>query len=258
MKEQIQSILRALDILEILNELQNEAGVTEIAKQAGLPSSTAHRILNTLETRGYVSQDQATAKYKLGPKFLDYFNNQPNNLGLKDIAYPFLEQLAAFTKENIALGILDKTETLHLARIESSEALKADIKGFRLPATCTAIGKFLLSQLSEEELDSLLPQTFPKLTENTITNLADLRKELAVIRQNNYSIDNEEIFEGIRCMATGIWDYNRKVIAGLSITAPAFRFPDVKIPVYEELLKETAAKISKQIQFNKNITNFLK
>jgi len=247
-----------LDILEILNEIPKEVGVNEIAKQTALPASTVHRILHTLESRGYVSQNQGTSKFKIGPKFLDYHANQLNNFGLKEIAYPFMEQLAQFTKENIALGILDKTETLHLVRIESSEALKADIKDFRLPATCTAIGKYLLAHLTEEELDNLLPKTFPKKTPNTITNLSDFKKELENIKQKNYSIDNEELFEGIRCIATGIWDYNDNVIAGISITAPAFRFPDIKIPIYEELLKETAAKISKQIQFNKNIMGFLK
>ncbi|MGI6225658.1 MAG: IclR family transcriptional regulator [Peptococcales bacterium] len=258
MKEHIQSILKALDILELLNESENEMGVNEIGKQALLPATTVHRILHTLESRGYVFQNQSTSKFKVGPKFLDYFDKQSNNFGLKEIAYPFMEQLAQFTKENIALGILDKNETLHLVRIESSEALKADIKDFRLPAYCTAIGKYLLAHLTEDSLEKLLTDTFPRLTPNTITNLSDLKKELVNIKEKRYSIDNEEIFEGIRCMATGIWDCNKNVIAGISITAPAFRFPDSKIPIYEELLKETASKISKQIQFNKHIINFLK
>jgi len=250
LKNYVQSLNRALDIVEALNEPPYELGCNELAREIGLSSSTVHRLLITLEARGYIYQNPRNSKYRLGFRLLDLKNSAFNSklTNLKEVALYYMEKLAESSRETIGLGILDKQEVLHLARVESPEVLKANLEHFRLPATSSAIGKYLLAWLPEQKLDMILPSTFPMRTGNTITSLIKLKEEFIEIRKQNFAMDNEEGFEGVRCIATGIHDNQNNVVAAISIIAPANRFPDTKIPVFRDMLFSVAKDINNKMQ----------
>ena len=249
MTNHVNSIIRAMEIIEALNESPYEWSCMEISRKVQLASSTVHRILSTLEHKGYIYQNRYNSKYKLGFKFLDLNDSFNKKQDMKDFSQYYIENLSKVTRETIGLGVLDKSEIIHLARVESPEVLKANLEHFRLPAPSSAIGKYLLAFLPEEEIDRILPATLPKRTNNTITSLIEFKKELKKIRIQNYAMDNEEGFNWVRCIATGITDGNNNIIAAISIIAPSNRFPDSKIPLYRELLMSTANEISKAIKF---------
>jgi len=244
LKNPVQSVIRALDILEVLNKPPYELGSNETARKIGLPYSTVNRLLLTLESRGYVYQNPRNAKYKLGLKLFDLNCYWVHSLNLVETSRFYMEKLCETTRETISLGILEKTEIVHIARIESPEALKANIQQFRMPATSSAVGKYLLAFLPEEKIDLFLPPIIPKRTPNTITSLTKLKENFKKIRLQNYALDDEEGFEGVRCIATGISDQEGNKIAGVGIIAPSSRFPDSKIPMYRDLLFEVANNIS--------------
>jgi len=155
-KEYVKSVFKALDVLETLAKSDQEKGCLELARELNLPSSTAHRLLNTLELRNYVKQNPITEGYRLGPKLLDLQDATSNNLDLKTIAFPYMNNLTKLSRESCNLGIIDGNEVLHISRVESPEVLRANIQSFRLPAYTSAIGKVLLAFLSKSEIEKII------------------------------------------------------------------------------------------------------
>jgi DNA-binding IclR family transcriptional regulator len=164
----------------------------------------------------------------LGAKLftLDYkVQNKPN---LIKIVMPFLHKLSQSTKETINFGILEGREVVCLGKIESQEALKADIRiGEKLPTHCSAIGKSILAYLPEWEFQMLYDndtEKLPVFTSNSIPSVEKLKKCLVKVRKRGYSIDREEFKIGINCLGVAIMNNEGKAIAGISVTGPSSRF----------------------------------
>ena len=227
-KEKIKSIEKALDLLELLLNKEKEMSITEISKELHIGVSTVYRILTTLKCRNYIVQNRQTSKYMLGAKLftLDYkVQNKPN---LIKIVMPFLHKLSQSTKETINFGILEGRNVICLSKIESSEALKADIEiGEKLPTHCSAIGKSILAYLPEWEFQMLYDndtEKLPVFTSNSIPSVEKLKKCLVKVRKRGYSIDREEFKIGINCLGVAIMNNEGKAIAGISVTGPSSRF----------------------------------
>lgn len=246
MAQILTSVLRALEVLDFFTVEEHELTLTEISKRMGMHKSSVYRILRTLESADLLQRDEATGKYRLSLKILELAGRVLGRYDLRSTAGPPMEELASKTGEIIHLSILDGKELVYLDKKGTGQVLTVSTKiGGKHPAYASAMGKVLLAHLPSEEIDKKIEELdLVPLTEHTITNPVELKRELIAIRDRGYALDNEEAFPGIRCIAAPIRDQAGKVVAAVSATVPLQRFDDDRIPKLAGQLMETASKIS--------------
>lgn len=244
--QSVQSLDRALDILERLVEADEPVGVTELSNSLALHKSTVYRLLSTLRYRGYVEQDIKTNNYKIGLKLFELGSIVLHKMDLRTQVKPFIENLMQETKETIHLGIFDDYEVVYIDKVESSETIRMYSKvGRRVPAHCTSLGKVLLAFAPEEVVRKTIESKgLPNFTETTITDPDSLQVHLKKIRELGYSIDNEEQERNIRCIAGPIFNYDGTILASFSISGPVIRMTESRVQELAELVKQYSGKIS--------------
>lgn len=250
----VQSVERALSILEVLSEEEGPMSISDLADRVGLKVSTVHRLLNTLILKGFVKQDEETSKYRLTLKLLRMGRTALGYYDLRTTAKPYLHELVERCNETANLAVLDGGDVVYIDQLESKNLIivKMFAKiGSRGPAHCTATGKVLLASLEDEELDKILNKMpLERFTSKTITDPALLRKELARVRKNGYALDLGERDEGVRCVAAPVRNYEGKVIAAISVSGPSIRITDYYL--YNELISivcEVAKKLSEKMGY---------
>ena len=229
----VESVLRALDILEVL-DVEGEAGVTEIAKKLAMEKSTVYRTINTLKARHYVSQDPATLKYANSYKLFEMGHNVARNTGLPKMAFRFMRRLAGTVKGAVNLAVRDGLKAVYIDKIESDETVKVCMKiGQGIPLHCTGLGKAFLAHMPERELRALLgPGPWERFTEFTVTGPEELLEDLALTRRRGYSVDDQEHLPGIVCVAAPVFNAKGETIAALSVAVPVMAHEE-KAPVAE-------------------------
>ena len=246
MQPEHKGALRVLAVLDTLSELGRPVALSELAQQLAIPKSTLHRVLLILKTAQYVRQDRATDRYELGPHALRLGVLALRGSTLLQAAPARMDQLMRRTEETVQLSILDTERVLVLHRVESDvHGLRAATpKGARTPLYATAAGKALLAGLTAADLESLL-QRLPlqPLTPRTITDRATLEGEITLVRERGYSTDRGENIPDVHCVAVPIRDLGGRVVAALSITAPAARLPLEQAAAFAGLARATAAEI---------------
>jgi DNA-binding IclR family transcriptional regulator len=200
--------------------------LADLAARTGIPRATAFRLLSTLEQAGFLVKDHGA--YQLGIKCFVLGNIVAGGLDLRDTAHPHLVALRDTTRETTQIAILDHWHVVYLERVISPYpvALMRSRAGAILPAYCTALGKTLLAYMPEGEVEAwATTQKFPALTPRTITSARRLLKELRVIRERGYGIDDEERERGARCLAAPIRNHHGDVVAAISVAGPTDRLP---------------------------------
>ncbi len=253
-KKIIQSIDRALQVLELFSLEKPEWGVTEISKVLNIYKSNVHNILSTFAEKGFVKKDSKTDKYKLGIKFFELGSVVIQNMDLRRIAHTYIEKLSKEFNETVHLGVLDEGRVISIEREESNKGLCSRIEiGRRAPLYCTAVGKAIMAYLSENEINLIIKEKeLEKYTENTITTKEGLENEFKKIRKQGYAVDNMEHEEGVRCVASSIRDYSGGVIASMSVSGPAFRINEDNMFVIAKKIKEYCDCISEEMGYNFN------
>ncbi len=246
----LSSVKRALQVLEAFDDDHPELGVTQISGQLGCHKSSISRILATLLVHGFVEKNSQTGKYRLGVKLIELGHRALRHFDLKEWARPFLEDLAERTGEIVHLSILDKNEIVYLDKIGREQLLTVSTRvGGRHPAHSSAMGKVLLSGLSEERLsETLALAPLGRFTANTITEVPRLIKELDKVRRQGFAIDNEESFAGIRCVAAPVKNPRGEVIAAISTTVPKQRMGRERMRELIPLVTGCAQKISERVK----------
>ncbi len=246
----IQSVDRALQILETFSREKKELGVTELSNILGLHKSTTFGLLATLENRGFVDQNISTGKYKLGLKLFELGNLVKDSMELRAIAYPILKELVDKYEETVHLVVHDKGEVVYIDKIDSNSAININsYVGKRNPMYCTGVGKCLLAYMDAEYVENILSSELKAYTANTIVDPEKIKDELVNARLNGYCFDNEEIEEGLRCIAAPIKNHLGQVIAAISVSGPSMRMTDQKFDLLIEPVKETTLKISRQLGY---------
>ena len=250
----IQTLDRGLILLEALSEERRDVSLSELASRFAWDKSTTFRLLATLIRRGYVEQDVETSKYRLGLNILTLSSALNRRLDLKQRAHPLIEELALKTRETCHVAALDRGEVVILDQRESPEKIQANAYvGMREPAHCTALGKVLLADLVDAELDQWFEKRdFPRFTWKTITDPALLREHLVDVRQQEYAFDDEEYDTGMRCLSCPVLNGEGRVSAALGISGPAHRIRFEQLDHYLELVKDTADKISARMGYRGN------
>jgi len=248
MKTTLSSIQRALRTLQTFSADQPELGVTEISKILGVHKSSISRIISTLASEGFLEQNSVNKKYRLGLKLVDLGNLVLNRYDLRDHVRPFMEELGKRTGEIVHVAILEKNEIVYIEKQGEGQTLTVSTKiGGRSPAHASGMGKVLLAYILPEELKAVFSfGPMVKCTPFTINEKPKILKELKKIRKQGFAYDNEESFQGIRCVAAPIFNSNGKVIAALSITAPKQRMGHQRMKDLKKLIVETAQSISRQ------------
>lgn len=222
----VQSVERAIDIIDSLAEYPKGCGIGELSKNLGLSKSTIHRIITTLKYKNYVTQSKENDKYQLGIKVLSLASSVINSMDLINIARPYIYEFANKVDEVIHLCVPDETYSniIYVDKVTSENTNKhitmSSSIGKKAPIYCTASGKLLLSQFSDDKIKELLQHTdFVKYTENTITDINVFLDEINNIRKNLYAIDNVEYDTGVICIAVPIFDRTNKIIAATSLSS---------------------------------------
>jgi IclR family KDG regulon transcriptional repressor len=249
----IQSVSHALDLLEQFQGDVDELGVTELSKRLKLHKNNVFRLLATLESRGYIDQNKITENYRLGLKTLELGQIFVKQMGLLRQSRPVLDWLVSQCNETSYIAILKDYDIIYLDAVETDLTVRVVTRvGSRLPAYCSAAGKSQLAYLSEEELDNYFSgRELKRYTGNTITEVGELKKELKKITETGYSIDNEELDTGVRCVAAPIRDYTRRIIGAVSISGPSMRLSSERIE--KELIplaKKAAEEISLKLGYH--------
>lgn len=242
-----QSTEKAFAVLELLSEAQGPMRLRDISTALGLNSSTALRFVNALQNCGYAAQDPDTQRYYLTFKICRVANQMRSHTELLPIVRPFMEALFQEIHEALCLAVEQDMCMLYLdVRMRQNQRLmNMQQVGNSSPLHSTGIGKLLLLNYSEEQLDQMIARKgLTRYTEHTITTKAALLAELDKVRRQGYALDNEETEVGSRCMACPIRDYSGDIVAGISITGPNTRLTDEQVLHYLPVLSATAAQIS--------------
>lgn len=241
-KPTVQVIERMFTLIEILATREEAVSLKEISEQSGLHPSTAHRILNDLATGRFVDRP-AAGSYRLGMRLLELGNLVKARLNVRDAALAPMRELHKLTQQPVNLSMRQGDEILYLERTYSERSGMQVVRaiGGRAPLHLTSVGKLFLASDDPQRLRAYAVRTgLPGQTRNSITELPVLERELSKARQYGIARDNEELELGVRCMAAGIYDDQNKLVAGLSISAPADRLDEGWL----SKLQATASEIS--------------
>jgi IclR family acetate operon transcriptional repressor len=218
----VQSVDRAIDLLEALARSEGPQGVGELAASTGLPQGTVHRLLRSMQARGYVRHD-ASRKYGLGAAA--FLLGDAAQRSLARSARPHLQRLVDISGETANLAVLEGDDVVYLAQVPSPHTLRmfAEV-GRHVPPHSTAVGKVLLAGLPAERAGGILNRRgMPSMTDRTITSFEQFAEQLEQARARGWAADEQEQEAGIRCVAVPVQNGDR-VVAALSVSGPAERF----------------------------------
>jgi len=248
----VQTLDRALDILETLAKSEEPLGVTEIGNRIGLHKSTVHRILQTFCYRGYVEREKNDERYRLGVKIVELGIRFFNDLEIRKVAASTLSDLAKSFDEVVHLVLPDDGEVVYIDKREGSQLVSMHSKvGRRAPMHCTAVGKAILSTMPEDEVRQILKtKGMPGFTHKTITDPDELIAQLAEFRKKGYAMESEENEIGILCLGTPIFDYSGRAIGAISVSGPVNRMTEKGIERIGEELKQAGLAISAKMGYH--------
>lgn len=246
MAEGIQSVKRAVYILERLASSKNGATASEIARELGVNRSTVFRLMETLIEAGYVRQSTLTKRYHLTMKLFTLGSNLLDEMDIRSHARPVLESLQKETGHTVHLGLRDQNEVVYIDKITGTNPIQMYSRiGRRAPLYCTGIGKAILAFMKDDEINQFLKNTkLIKFTPNTIVDSSKLWEEIKKIREKGYALDNEEHEIGIRCVAAPIFDYSNEVIGSISLAAVVITLGDKSIEEFADKVMQAAKTVS--------------
>ena len=244
------TVTKAFAILEFLaSSGESGSSLAAISCHLGIPKSTAHRYMTTLEELAVVERD-AKDHFRLGVKLVELAAAVLSDHSLQNVSEPFLRELAARTQETVHLAVPFGDEVVYIAKVESSHTLGMTSRiGARVPMYCTALGKSILAHYPVERVEEIIRGGLPARTPRTITSPADLRTELERVRAQGYAIDDQENELGVRCVGAPIFDYTGKVVGAISVSGPANRLTLERSLELAPGVRNTAQMISKRMGY---------
>lgn len=217
----VQSLARGLSVIKAFDAEHSEMTLSDIARRTGLTRATSRRFLLTLVELGYVRSDERM--FTLTAKVLELGFGYLSALSLPEIAQPHLEQLAATIHESTSASVLDGADIVYVARVPTRRIMSVRINiGTRFRAYATSMGRVLLSELSDQELDAHLTSAqFEGFTSRTITSKAGLKKELEKVRRQGWAVVDQELEAGLRSIAVPIRHNSGTIIAAINVSTTA-------------------------------------
>ncbi|UCH16526.1 MAG: IclR family transcriptional regulator [Burkholderiales bacterium] len=243
----IQVLERAFALLDVLASEPDPVPLKALSERTGLHPSTAHRILNDLTIGRFVDRPEA-GSYRLGMRLLELGNLVKGRLDVREAALAPMRELHKMTHQPVNLSVRQGDEIVYVERTYSERSGMQVVRaiGGRAPLHLTSVGKLFLAQDDPQRVRAYAARTgLAGHTRNSITTLPALERELSAVRQSGVARDNEELELGVRCMAAGIYDDQGKLVAGLSVSAPADRLEEDWL----DRVRNTAAQISRALGY---------
>lgn len=243
------TLVKGLEVLEALAQSESSRGVSDLARELGLTKSNVHRTLQTLCAVGYVRKTEASGEYECTMKVPRIAAAILGRVDLKRVAEPFMQAVAASTQETVHLSILDDTDVFYVHKIDSAHPVRAysEISG-RAPAYCVATGKALLAFQDDSYLQRF-GERLKAHTPRTIATQAELRQELAQVRQQGYAINRGEWRETVGGIAAPIFDSTRRPLAAIGISGPLERLRPPKVKAFTPEVVRAARDISEALGY---------
>jgi IclR family transcriptional regulator, KDG regulon repressor len=249
--EQLQTLNRAISVLDCFTQENRELGVREIARMVNLSSSATGRLLCALKEMGILSQNPETRAYSMGARVLSWSGVYNATLDVRNKAFSAISELHQTTRETISLYILDGKYRVCVERLESPQSVRMVTRvGRRLPLYAGSAGKVMLAFLPQQKQDDILNGTsLEPLTPKTITDPAALRRELKKIRTQGCAVSFGEWVMDAAGVAAPIFDQDKNVVGALSISGPTSRFNKENVTSYCNEVKRIAARISESMGY---------
>jgi IclR family transcriptional regulator, KDG regulon repressor len=249
----IRAVTRAIDLLNALGDQPGSRGLSELARQTGLPTSTAFRYLEVLRVRGLIHRS-SDGNYELGARLFELGSTFVRGVSLWDQAAGLARDLAAHANETASVGILDDGRILYIAIANGQHKLGIQSNpGTRHPVHCTALGKAILASMPWMAVERLLQkQPVEARTRKTITEKVQLRRELEITASRGYAVDDEERAVGVICIGAAIRDVSGSVAGAISISGPKSRITSQKLESYGLLVRARAQEASQRLGYVKS------
>jgi IclR family acetate operon transcriptional repressor len=216
----VNSVGKALDVLQAFDQGAPSMSIGQLSVQLQMPKSSVHRLVATLEQRGYLIRASGSGRYQLGAKVLQLASVALAGLDLRQNARPHLDRLGRELGDTVHLAVLEDGDVIYIDKIESPRKVQMiSHVGGRAPVHCTGLGKAMLAYCPEQEIRDMIARCgLRAFTPATITNVEELLGHLAAVRLRGYAIDQGEHESMVRCVAAPIWDYQDCVVAAVSAT----------------------------------------
>lgn len=246
----MRSVKRAVSILEMLADSEEELGITELGRRLGVHKATASRLVATLADRGLVDRNPVTDKVRLGFGLIHLAGAAIAALDVVGHARPFLQDLADRTHETVNLAVLDGDQVLNVDQITGPRSIvSVSWVGRRTPYHCTSNGKVLVAFLPVAERERRLSSPLASETPNTIVEPDILRAQLAEVRARGYAQTVEELEEGLNAVAAPVRRADGEVIAAVSVAGPGFRMRPAELPRIARMARDAAAAVSRRLGY---------
>ncbi len=244
----VQALDRGLTLLRELAKVRNIT-LSDLAMRIDRPVSSTHRTLSTLQKHGFVEFDEATQEWMIGIEVFRIGNTYLMRTNLVEAARKTLRRLMEETGETANLGIADNGDVVFVDQVETQNPIRAFFSpGTRGYMHSSGIGKSLLADLPRREVEKIIKlKGQPEFTRKTLTSSEDLHNDLDQTRTRGWSIDDEERYSGMRCVASNIYNTFGEAIAGISVSGPTVRFPNHVISELGPRVKRAADKVTSAI-----------
>ncbi|QKJ88955.1 IclR family transcriptional regulator [Paramixta manurensis] len=247
---QVQSLTRGLKLLESIAESHGSIALTELAQQAGLPNSTTHRLLTTMQQLGFVRQVGDLGYWTIGAHAFVVGSSFMQSRNLLAMVHPWLRKLMETSGETVNLAVLDLSDhqAVIIDQVQCTQLMRMSAPiGGKLPMHASGAGKAFLANLSEEQVTELLHRKgLHNYTPKTLMSPQSLKADLAQVRKTGYSFDDEEHALGLRCVAACIYDEHHQPFAALSISGPISRVTDDRVTELGALVIKAAKEITRE------------
>ena len=248
----VQSVQRALDLLEVFLEHGPEIGLSRLAELLNLNKATAYRLLSTLEERGFVRRSAGSRKYALGVKLFElgyYFQSQ---MGVRRVALPYLKEMVELTNESGFLCVREGDEALCVERVESQREVNIfSLRvGGKQPLHCGGAPRALLADWSPAELAEYAARTgLPALTRHTIHTLDQLQEDVEKTRKQGYVVSMNDVNLGIAAVGSPVYDHTGRVVASISLSGLSTRYDPEHVTELGRVVLDAAKRFSRELGF---------
>ena len=248
-RHSIQSVDRAVSLLEAIAEAGGECTLTQLSHRTQLNISTCHHLLSTLVNRGYVAKVPVRRSYALGARILYLSNACLRQVDLPARAVPFIEKINERTGETVHLAVLQGDAMMKVAKRESRHPVRVDTGtlGKTDAAHATATGKAMLAWLPEDDMRRVLSHGLTRFTPKTICEWPSLIEALRHVRRNGYAVDDEEYQPGVICIGAAIRDHNGAVVGAISASTPTMRANDEHLSLVREQVCSAVRALSAEL-----------
>lgn len=244
-------IKKSVTLLDLFLTSDGDLSLEEIAQLSGLNKTTARRIILSLIECGFLKQNRKRGRYSLGMRFLDYAQALKKHNPIMDVAEPYLKEVCRVIDETVSLALWDGRNAVIYQSFYPSHPLKVtSYEGTMSGLHFNSLGKAILAEMLEDELNAYLANDLVRYTPNTITDIDNLKDHLNVIRKEGVAIDDEEGFLGVRGIAATLKNDKGVVVGVLNVLGPSSRLTRERITKNIPVVKEYALKISKALGYS--------